>query len=259
MPWSAGRPGAGVPVTSRCLRPVLGALMLRTSGIRCPGSGHRHIYGAEGVPQTGVPARVCTGTVHRPERDRGVSTNLQAKPPGSWSAARGRRVAVTGRISHAHGHRRPGKQLRHRDLLRGSRRRPAGGADPRVPAQRPGLGQAGPGPAGGRVPGHHLRPARVRQVQPAGRWRRLRYLRRRPEHADGVPGPARRRAGRALDGHRRGHPLPGPLRVGAGGQGGASGPDPALPAAGRRQPRRGAAQPVRRVRRRPPGPIPRPG
>ncbi len=25
----------------------------------------------------------------------------------------------------------------------------------------------GPGPAGRRIPGHHLRPARVRQVQPA--------------------------------------------------------------------------------------------
>jgi non-heme chloroperoxidase len=33
---------------------------------------------------------------------------LQAKPPGSWSAAWGRRVAVIERISHAHGHRRSG-------------------------------------------------------------------------------------------------------------------------------------------------------
>jgi len=32
--------------------------------------------------------------MHRPERDRGFSTNLQAKPPGSWSAAWARRVAV---------------------------------------------------------------------------------------------------------------------------------------------------------------------
>ena len=36
-----------------------------------------------GVPQTGAPARVSTGTMHRPERDRGFSTNSQAKPPGS--------------------------------------------------------------------------------------------------------------------------------------------------------------------------------
>jgi len=66
--------------------------MLRTSGIRCPGSGHRHIYGAEEVPalpQTRAPARVCTGTMHRPERDRGFSATLQAKPPGSRSAAGG--------------------------------------------------------------------------------------------------------------------------------------------------------------------------
>ena len=44
-----------------------------------------------------------------------------------------------------------------------------------------------------------------------------------------------------------------------GGQGRAGLPDPAVPAAGRRQPRRGAAGPVRRVRRRPRGPIARPG
>ena len=69
----------------------------------------------------------------------------------------------------------------------------------------------------------------------------------------GTPGPARRRAGRALDGHRGGHPLPGPLRLGPGGQGGAGLPDPAVPAAGGRQPRRGAAEPVRRVRPGRPG------
>jgi hypothetical protein len=126
-PGSAGRPGrTRLPVTSRptSVR-CRGGLMLRTSGIRCPGSGHRHIDGAEGapaLPQTRVPARVCTGPMHRPERDRGFSANLQAKPPGSRSAAWGRRVAVNTRISHAHGHRRPGKQLRHRDLLRGPRR-----------------------------------------------------------------------------------------------------------------------------------------
>ena len=40
--------------------------MLRTSGIRCPGSGHRHIYGAEGVPGAGPPCR-------RPGNRPGVS------------------------------------------------------------------------------------------------------------------------------------------------------------------------------------------
>jgi len=93
-PGSAGRPGrTRLPVTSRptSVR-CRGGLMLRTSGIRCPGSGHRHIDGAEGapaLPQTRVPARVCTGPMHRPERDRGFSANLQAKPPGSRSAAGG--------------------------------------------------------------------------------------------------------------------------------------------------------------------------
>ena len=48
---------------------------------------------------------------------------------------------------------------------------------------------------------------------------RLRHLRRRPQYPAGTPGPARRGAGRALDGHRRGHPLPGPLRFGPGRQG----------------------------------------
>ena len=48
--------------------------------------------------------------------------------------------------------------------------------------QRPGMGQAGPGPAGygGRSTGHHLRPAWVREIQPADHRVRLRRLRRRP-------------------------------------------------------------------------------
>ena len=69
--------------------------------------------------------------------------------------------------SHAHRHRRPGELGRDRDPLRGSWHRPARRAHPQGPAQRPRLGQASPGPAGGRPPGHHLRPARVRPVQPA--------------------------------------------------------------------------------------------
>jgi pimeloyl-ACP methyl ester carboxylesterase len=52
-----------------------------------------------------------------------------------------------------------------------------------------------------------------------------------------------------------GHPLPGPLRAGAGGQGRAGLPDPAIPAAGRRPPDgcRNACSTGS------PGPIPRPG
>ena len=57
----------------------------------------------------------------------------------------------------------------------------------------------------------------------------------------GPPRPARRRPGRALDGHRRGHPLPGRLRVGPGSQRRAGLPDPPVPAADTGQPRRGAA------------------
>ena len=44
---------------------------------------------------------------------------------------------------------------------------------------------------------------------------RLRHLRRRPERAARAPRPRRRRARRLLDGHRRGHPLPRHVRLGA--------------------------------------------
>ena len=43
-----------------------------------------------------------------------------------------------------------------RPLLRGPRVGSAGRPDPRLSAQRPGVGQAGPGPAGSRPPGDHL-------------------------------------------------------------------------------------------------------
>ena len=55
------------------------------------------------------------------------------------------------------------------------------------PAQRTVLGEAGTGAAAGRLPGHHLRPARVRQLQPAHRRIRLRHLRRRPQGAARPP------------------------------------------------------------------------
>ena len=175
--------------------------------------GHSHPYGPWPVPLVCGSARAHAGTGdqrrrrrhdplrwrrHRPAADPGtrpgvlrvrratrsatvipVATSRRNRPaPGPQP--RGRRVVVNTRRAHAHGHRRPGKQLRHRDPLRGSWRRPAGGADPRLSAQRPCLGQAGPGAARGRLPGHHLRPARVRPVQPAGHRLRLRHLRRRP-------------------------------------------------------------------------------
>ena len=52
VPWSAGQPGrTRVLVTSRPTSVRWwGGLMLRTSGIRGPGSGHCHIYGAKGMP-----------------------------------------------------------------------------------------------------------------------------------------------------------------------------------------------------------------
>jgi hypothetical protein len=74
--------------------------MLRTSGIRCPGSGHRHIYGAEGLPGAGPPCRRpgnwaggSTGSTRRPQRDRGFSTNMQARTRGpgdtGWTQIQG--------------------------------------------------------------------------------------------------------------------------------------------------------------------------
>ena len=45
-----------------------------------------------------------------------------------------------------------------------------------------------------RLPRHHLRPPRLRPLQPADRRLRLRHLRRRPQRAARAPRPARRRA-----------------------------------------------------------------
>ena len=144
----------------RSVRPVLGCTDAADVGdplCLAPGTA---------LPQTRNPAGGSTGSTRHPERDRDSCSNQQAKPPGSRSTARAGRSSSNAK-AHAHGHRRPGKQLRHRDPLRGSWRRPAGGVDPRLSAQRPCLGRAGPGTAQGRLPGHHLRPARVRSVQPA--------------------------------------------------------------------------------------------
>ena len=70
------------------------------------------------------------------------------------------------------------------------------------------VGEAGRRAARGRVPRDHLRPARVRPVEPAGHRLRLRHLRRRPEQAGDGARPPGRRAGGLLDGRRRGGPLP---------------------------------------------------
>ena len=189
----------------------------------------------------------------------GVPRARCAVPGASLRREPVNQLPATGRTSHARSHRRPRELRRHRDPLRRPRRWPARGADPRLPAQRPRLGQAGPGPAGRRAPGHHLRPARVRPVQPAGHRLRLRHLRRRPQHAAGAPRPARRGPGRPLDGHRRGHPVPGPLRVGAGRQGGAGLPDPAVPAADAATTPKGCRKACSTGSPRPRWPIPRRG
>ena len=257
--------GAGdqPPASVRCW----GGLMPRTPGIRCPGSGHRRIYGAGGVPGAGAalpqtrepgrgfhgfdaPARSATVIPIAISRRNRPAAAPQPGAGGSSLTQGGLMPTVTvGQENSSdieiyyedHGAGQP-VVLIHGYPLSGR------AWDKQVPVL-----------LDGRVPGHHLRPARVRQVQPADRRLRLRHLRRRPERAAGTPGPARRRAGRALDGDRRGHPLPQPLRIGAGGQGRVRLADPAVPAAGRRQPRRGAGRRVRRVRRGRAGPIPRPG
>ena len=73
---------------------------------------------------------------------------------------------------------------RHRALLRGPRHGPAGRADPRLPARRRTRGRSRPRALlDGRLPGHHLRPPRLRPVEPAHDRLRLRHLRRRPGHA----------------------------------------------------------------------------
>ena len=82
--------------------------------------------------------------------------------------------------------------------------------------------------------------------EPADRRLRLRHLRRRPQHVARAPRPRQRRARRLLDGHRRGHPLPRHLRLGAGEQGRAPRHDPTVPPRSRRQPARRSPRRLRR-------------
>ena len=267
VPWSAGRPGrTQVPVTSRRVRPVLGRT--DAADVRNPLSWLRappHLRGRRGARRWAA----CRRPGNRPGVSRvrragrsatvvSVPTSRRNRPsPGPRPGAGGSPLTegclmptvTVGQENSSdieihyedHGAGQP-VVLIHGYPLSGR------AWDKQVPVL-----------LAGRLPGHHLRPARVRPVQPARHRLRLRHLRRRPEHAAGAPGPARRRPGRALDGHRRGHPLPGPLRLGAGGQGRAGRPDPPVPAADARQPRRGAASPVRRVRPGRHGPTPRRG
>src|SRR4249919_1745108 len=81
--------------------------------------------------------------IQAPDGLAGVHLNFLRRPPLKVAAA------LLGRAPAPQPHRhrtggvrrvRPGEYRRHRDLLRGPRRRPAGGADPRVPAQPPRLG-----------------------------------------------------------------------------------------------------------------------
>ena len=138
---------------------------------------------------------------------------------------------------HGDRDRRKRERQRHRPLFRGPRLGSAGGADPRLSPQRALVGAARTRAAGGGVPRDQLRPTRVRPVEPADRRLRLRHLRCRPQRPAGASRPSGHRAGRVLDGDRRGHPLPRALRLGPGAQGRTAGRDPAVPAADRRQPR----------------------
>src|SRR4051812_42642543 len=73
---------------------------------------------------------------------------------------------------HALHHRRPGELLPDHPPLRGRRLGTAGRPDPRLPAQRPLVGEADPPADRGGLPRHHVRPSRLRPVQPTvGRLR----------------------------------------------------------------------------------------
>ena len=255
-------PGTGTGDQPADVRPVLGWTMhgRQESAVLAPGTATS--TGPKGCPPCRRPGhRPGTVRVRRTARSATVVSvpTCRRNRPAPGPRPEAGQVAVNGRKSHAHSHRRPGEQ-----------------PDIEIYYEDHGAGQPVVLIHGYPLSGRAW-DKQVPVLLEAG-YRVITYDRRgfgqssQPtvgydydtfaadlQHPAGAPRPARRRPGRALDGHRRGHPLPGPLRVGAGGQGRAGLPDPAVPAAGRRQPRRGAAKPVRRVRRRPPGPTPRPG
>ena len=106
---------------------------------------------------------------------------------------------------------------RHRDLLRGPRQRKAGGADPRLPAERALLGEAAPGvllDAGYRVITYDRRGFGA-SSQPTIGYDYDTFAADLNALLDAA-GPARHGPGRVLDGHRRGHPLPGHATARAG-------------------------------------------
>ena len=81
-----------------------------------------------------------------------------------------------------------------------------------------------------------LRPPRVRALGSARRRLRLRHPRRRPRRPHGPSGPPRRDARVALDGQRRGRPVPDAPRRRSRGARRAHQPDAAVPATRRQQP-----------------------
>ncbi|CAA9219808.1 MAG: Non-heme chloroperoxidase, partial [uncultured Acidimicrobiales bacterium] len=146
--------------------------------------------------------------------------------------------------------RRGREQHPDRALLRGPGCRPARRPHPRVSAERPQLGAADRGPARRWVPGHHLRPTRLRPVVEGRDRLRLRHVRRRPEHPDGDARPPERDPRRVLDGYGRGRPLRLPIRLRPGSEARVPRIARALPRGARRQPRGTAAEGLRRHRSR---------
>ena len=84
---------------------------------------------------------------------------------------------------------------------------PVGRPAARLAARQPVLGTAAAPAAARRLPRDHVRPPRVRPVQPARQRVRLRHPRRRPGRGADRARPARRHPGRLLARHRRAGPL----------------------------------------------------
>jgi hypothetical protein len=110
-------------------------------------------------PQTGAPASACHGR-DAPPGTRCLGKYHPADQMGQRIAPQALAILTSGRKPHSHSHRRPGEQRRHRDLLRGSWRRPARRADPRLPAQRPRLDKQRRSMPRSRATARWLRPAR---------------------------------------------------------------------------------------------------
>lgn len=138
------------------------------------------------------------------DRVMGTGCRLIARGPLAATAHSSEGPRFTPERTH-HGphHRRHRKRRSDRALLRRLRRRPARGPDPRLPPERAQLGEANPRGARGRIPSHHLRPARIRAVLEGAHRIRLRHLRRGSERPAGIAQSSRCGAGGLLDGDRR--------------------------------------------------------